>query len=285
MISSDKKEELSKIKVSIIMAAYNAESTIMESVLSVFDQSHSCWELIIVNDGSTDGTLKIISNFNDSRVVIINQKNEGVSGARNKGLEIMTGLFFCFLDADDLLTSRSLESRLKVFSTNENVAFVDGVIENRDLQSNKLLNMFIPTFKGNPYKELLLLNDSCFCGQTWMIKKDLNRTYKFNTDQTHGEDLSLFMELSRNGEMYDYTKETILIYRRHRHSAMANLGGLESFYLSHLAMCSSLVSKNDLSHLDYKRIKNKVGRIMYRSYLKNFQIRKALFWWTKKVRG
>ncbi|ETJ96710.1 glycosyltransferase, group 2 family protein [Propionimicrobium sp. BV2F7] len=105
-------------KVSIIMPAYNAQETVKRAVRSVFAQDFADWELIIVDDGSTDDTAKILQQLseelNDERLkLVLNEPNRGPSGARNKGLEIATGEWLTFLDSDDEFTSRRLSSALE----------------------------------------------------------------------------------------------------------------------------------------------------------------------------
>lgn len=102
--------------VSIIMPAYNAEKHITECIESILVQSYDNWELIIVNDGSTDGTAGICSRYaeSDKRIRILHQKNKGVSAARNTGMKIASGEYIAFADADDILPPKSLEVRIKL---------------------------------------------------------------------------------------------------------------------------------------------------------------------------
>ena len=89
--------------VSVIMAAYNSESFIEQSIESILAQTHRNLELIIVNDGSVDSTLKIIKSFDDQRIILIDSRNnEGIALSRNKGLAIARGEFIALCDSDDL---------------------------------------------------------------------------------------------------------------------------------------------------------------------------------------
>jgi teichuronic acid biosynthesis glycosyltransferase TuaG len=120
---------LSDVKISVIMPAYNAAKYLRQAVESVLAQDYPHWELIIINDGSTDGTGKIAQSFTDQRVIYLEQPNGGVSTARNAGLARMHGEFFCFLDADDVMPQGSLSSRLKVFKEHPALVFVGGAQE------------------------------------------------------------------------------------------------------------------------------------------------------------
>ncbi|NLW71090.1 MAG: glycosyltransferase family 2 protein [Eubacteriaceae bacterium] len=95
---------------SVIIPLYNKENTIAEAVNSVLNQDCSDWELIVVNDGSTDGGPAKLKTFKDPRIKLINQENGGVSSARNKGMAEARGEYVCFLDADDYYLPNHLSS-------------------------------------------------------------------------------------------------------------------------------------------------------------------------------
>lgn len=97
--------------VSVIVPVYNAENYIARCIESVRSQTHTNWELILVNDGSVDDSPKIIDEFGkkDKRIRIFNQTNRGAAAARNVGLDNATGDFIFFLDADDYLPTDALE--------------------------------------------------------------------------------------------------------------------------------------------------------------------------------
>ena len=97
-------------KVSIIIPAYNAEKYIKECIESIMHQTYENIQIIIVNDGSTDNTVKICESFNDKRLNIISQANKGVSSARNAGKKEATGDYIIFIDADDTLDKNMIET-------------------------------------------------------------------------------------------------------------------------------------------------------------------------------
>lgn len=100
-----------KGKVSIIVPVYNSEKYIEACIQSVLRQTYTNWELILVNDGSTDTSETICRSYAeaDDRIVLISQKNRGVSGARNTGIEKASGAYFSFVDSDDELEKNALE--------------------------------------------------------------------------------------------------------------------------------------------------------------------------------
>lgn len=114
------------MKVSIIIPAYNGEAFLEECLQSVMAQTFRDFEAIIVNDGSTDGTLEIAKRYadRDSRFKIVTTPNRGVSAARNTGVKVAEGDFLTFVDADDCLYSRALELLTLAADTNKSEVVV-----------------------------------------------------------------------------------------------------------------------------------------------------------------
>lgn len=121
--------------VSIIVPVYNAEKHLADAIQSVLDQTYSNFELIAVNDGSTDRSLEILQRFTDQRVRIINKENTGVSDTRNVAIKAATGEFVCFLDADDYYSPCYIQRMYETAIAND----ADMVVCN-----------YVP-FRGKPY--------------------------------------------------------------------------------------------------------------------------------------
>ncbi len=249
--------------VSIIMPAYNTSRYITEAIQSVLIQNYTYWELLVINDGSTDGTEKKILAFDDQRIRYFTQTNKGVGAARNVGLSHMQGDYFCFLDADDVMPPQSLESRLNVFAKNEKLSFVDGCVLMMDTSLQKTIRWYKPSFKGCPLPALLKLSDQCFLGNTWMIKHDRNRTYRFKEGLTHGEDLLFYLSIAQDG-MYYATDQIVLCYRTGNGSAMSNLQGLEKGYQTIYQELQNSYSLNSDQLLHFKQ---SIRSIVFKSYL------------------
>lgn len=257
------------------MPAYNAASFIAEAIQSVLDQDHANFELLIINDGSTDETKEIVHSFSDKRISYYEQTNKGVSAARNVGLDNMRGDYFCFLDSDDLYPEKSLSSRVFVLNENSNVSFVDGAVLKIDESGDKNLNTWRPNFKGNPLEDLILLTGKSFFGQSWLIRREVLRDIRFKEGMTHGEDLLFYLMLSRNKKnKYTYTDETILKYRIHPKSAMH--GDLKKLELAYKQINDVISDWVEVS-MDLKRAyRKKTSSIMIKSYLRNFEVRSSL---------
>ncbi len=93
------------VKISVIIPIYNSEKYLSECLESIINQTFKDIEIICINDGSKDNSLNILNEYlkKDNRIIIVNQKNSGVSSARNKGIRLSTGDFISFIDSDDYL--------------------------------------------------------------------------------------------------------------------------------------------------------------------------------------
>lgn len=265
---------LSFTLISIITPIYNSEKYLQEMIQSVLNQTYQNWELILINDGSTDGSKEIISMFADERMRYFEQGNQGVSAARNVGLKAMNGTYFCFLDADDVLPPNSLSGRLECFKDNLDVCFVDGVVEKWNEDFTALLGTWNPNFQGNPLRDLVELNGNCFFGLSWMIRREVNIHYSMKEGLTHAEDLLFYADLSRDQKKhYTYTNEVVLKYRVHSASAMGNLDQLALGYKQLLVEFSAFpeVAKKSLN--SYRM---RIRRIMFLSYMRRGDLIKAI---------
>ena len=97
------------IKFSIVIPLYNKENYIEKTLQSVFNQSYSNYEVIIVNDGSTDKSIDVVNQFSNKNIKIINQTNQGASSARNRGIAEASNQWIALLDADDIWLKNHLK--------------------------------------------------------------------------------------------------------------------------------------------------------------------------------
>ncbi|NOR72214.1 MAG: glycosyltransferase [Methylomarinum sp.] len=109
--------------VSIIIPAYNAELYLKTAINSILSQTYQNFEIIVVNDGSSDLTEAVAKQFTDSRIHIISQSNGGMSSARNAGLRLAKGDYIAFLDADDYWLPKKLEKQVMLLQQNPNLGF------------------------------------------------------------------------------------------------------------------------------------------------------------------
>lgn len=132
--------------VSIIIPVYNVEPYLRKALESIINQTYSNLQIIIINDGSTDGSQKIIDKFaceNSNRITVVTQKNQGLSGARNTGLKYVNGKYIYFFDSDDILKSDAIEKLVEFCEINsldvcrfEAISFIDNNLK-KNIDKNK----------------------------------------------------------------------------------------------------------------------------------------------------
>lgn len=130
--------------VTIIIPVYNVAPYLREALDSAVNQTNTNLEIIIIDDGSTDGSGKICDEYSsDARVTIIHQSNRGLSAARNTGLDLMTGQYVCFLDADDMFDLRFVESLMNIMEKeNPDIAICSYSLWNRKEKSIQNLGFY-----------------------------------------------------------------------------------------------------------------------------------------------
>lgn len=212
------------IKVSVIMPTYNSEKTIKKSIESVLNQTYRNLEIIIINDGSTDSTEKIIKEYSkiDSRIIYIYQENGGVSSARNTGLNRTTGEYIAFIDADDLYDENMVEilvnyakdydsdivscSYIKIHGTAKipEKTFLNEGFYNK----SKLINFVYPKI----IMDENLMNTIPLNIVTKIFKRNIIDMYKirFNTQLSYGEDLLFCKEFLLYANSFYYLPKKIL---------------------------------------------------------------------------
>lgn len=143
------------MKFSVVIPMYNRANVITRAVNSVLNQTIRDFELLVVDDGSTDDSAKVVESINDSRVRLIKQKNGGANSARNNGILNAKGEYVAFLDSDDEFEPTMLEEQLKVFETDKNIGFLYTKLDT--IHPDGMHHPFPQKFGlcGNCYKEVL----------------------------------------------------------------------------------------------------------------------------------
>ena len=175
--------------VSVIIPTYNHAAYLPCAIRSCLSQNHSHQEIIVVDDGSTDETREILQPFKKA-IIYLYQKNRGVSAARNAGLDLATGDFITFLDADDYLTEDSIEVRLKVLLENRDIGFVMGetLSKHRDEEGLSYRRNLKKAIISDRFYEDLLLKRLTL-GPA-LIRSSLAKKFRFPIPITNGEDIA-----------------------------------------------------------------------------------------------
>lgn len=206
--------------VSIIMPAYNAARYIKETIESVLTQSYSNWEMIIVDDGSTDNIAEIIKEYSekDARIQYIYQTNKGQSSARNRGIKEAQGKYIAFLDADDLFLPAKLEEQVK-FLENNSECGVSYCKIYHFLNDNKQQLFYNPqpNYSGDIFERVLTQN---FINPLAVVlrKEVLDKYGAFKEDWRRVDEQYLWVKLSFNKVKFYYLDKVLAYYRVHRQS-------------------------------------------------------------------
>ncbi|MBG1266594.1 glycosyltransferase [Nostoc sp. WHI] len=144
--------------ISVIIPTYNSEKTIKETIESVLNQSFTSFELIIINDGSQDSTIEVITQIQDSRIKVFSYPNAGGNVSRNRGLHHAVGEFVSFLDADDIWTTDKLQSQLNALQENLSAKVAYSWTDYIDENSEIVLSGTHFTANGDVYEKLLVTN-------------------------------------------------------------------------------------------------------------------------------
>lgn len=200
------------------MPAYNAGNYVLQSVNSIINQSYNNWELIIVNDGSTDNTAKQLESIIDSRVYIYHQENKGQCAAANKAFGFSSGSLVKFMDADDLISEDTLKLQVEALKNTDNtIAYASwGRFYNDDLKTFQMDTAFI---KGDmkPFEWLtasMTYNEVMLQCALWLIPRSiLNQSGLWNENLSLINDFEFFIRVLLNAAHLKYTEHAILYYR------------------------------------------------------------------------
>lgn len=215
--------------VSVIIPAYNAEATILEAVNSVLAQTYPNFELIIINDGSSDRTVDLLQNISDPRIKIFNYENGGISQARNRGISQARGDYITYLDADDYWTSDKLELQVLALQHNLQAALAySWVYFKYETEANSYADTSV-TYTGNVYGNLLLKNFLHSGSNALIRKKTLDEIGIFDPQLKVVEDWDLYLRIAAKYEFVLVPKIQI-IYRQSTTSVTGNIQLME-YYL------------------------------------------------------
>ena len=198
-------------KVSIVMPAYNAEKTIAQSIASVVSQTSSDWELIIVDDASTDTTAQVVQGFvkADERIrMYTNKKNMGIAYTRNFGIQQAQGQWIAFLDSDDCWCKSKLQKQLDfIAKTSAKITYTGTAYVNL---AGQLSNYALPAKQTLSYGELLKANlMSC---SSIMVLRDLMLRHPFPQGFMH-EDYAVWLNILKEVGYAYGLDEPLLQYR------------------------------------------------------------------------
>ncbi len=207
--------------VSIIMPAFNAEKTILESIESVLSQTYRNWELIVINDGSLDRTSAVVLAINDERLRLIEQENGGVAKARNNGINNAKGEYIAFLDSDDLWLEDKLEKQVSVLVVGKHVMCYSKTWCFRD-SLNQISDSFVNIAMNFEDKDKILIYDFIPTLTVLISKEVLDEVGCFDETLRGTEDWDLWIRVLQKYEAI-YLEEFLAKYRMSKTGLSGNL--------------------------------------------------------------
>ena len=211
-----------------MIPCYNSEAYIADTLKSIKEQTFQDYEVILVDDHSTDNSLKIaLQTFRDLQITGKAQLRntadypKGVSGCRNNGIDLAEGQWICFLDSDDLFVKEKLEkTHLRILEHPEIQALHHGVREFEDETGKALCDVVFPTLEGVHEKMPELLDRNYICTSTVTLKKALLLSIgKFNKTLNGIEDYYCWMSVSKRTPWH-YSSQILTSYRVRKESLM-----------------------------------------------------------------
>ena len=198
-------------KVTVIMPVYNGEKYLQEAIDSILNQTFTDFEFLIINDGSTDDSQKIISNYKDKRIKLIkNKQNIGLARSLNKAIELSLGLYIARMDADDISLPNRLKVQVSEMEKNSNLGVIGSWVE--IFENAKNGNIWKYPESNNQISSQLLLH-CCFAHPTVLINKRLINQYNYRYPEIrYGEDYAFWLKMNKNLE-YKNIQQVLLKYR------------------------------------------------------------------------
>lgn len=239
--------------VSIIMPCHNAEKHIAEAIQSVLNQTHTHFELIIVNDGSTDSSEHIVQSFKDERIHYIIQKNQGQCHASNTGIRQANGDFIKFFDADDVMNEYHLEAQLDRLEGNENciASCAWGRFYDNENQSAKFIpeSVWKDMTSIDWIKTALRQKYDMMGAWLWMIpRKIMEKSGGWDERLSLNNDFEFSIRLLLHAERVLFAGDARVFYRSGMSAALSQVTSREKFEAAILSTklgCEYLLNKEN----------------------------------------
>ena len=202
--------------VSIIVPIYNAEKYLDSCIQSVLRQTYTNWELILIDDGSTDKSGRIAEEygFADERITVFHQKNLGVSLARNQGIDEATGNYVVFLDADDELIEDCLAKTVNIAEETNADVVAGRSCENQELFQDRIIWTGAEALE-NSLKDHLFTYSAC----AKLIRREFIGKTRFTSDIRINEDSYFVFQLLCKQNVFVLTNDVIYFYRANSESS------------------------------------------------------------------
>lgn len=241
---------MSDIKFSVVIPLYNKKQSIVNTILSVFKQSYQNFEIVIIDDGSTDSSVDAVKSISDERIRLIHQENQGVSAARNRGIKEASYEWIAFLDGDDLWETNHLEEIVKMMRI-----FPDEKVYATSFEFSDKRKMFkhersSPIFKIDNYFKEAIKENLLWTSIVVVHSNSIKMIGGFNVNLNRGEDLDLWMRLAKKFNIIK-SKNITAIYNIEDNKSLSKL---KSNYDKSLLSIIDLKKKSGFERLYLKKM-------------------------------
>jgi glycosyltransferase involved in cell wall biosynthesis len=218
-------------EISVIIPAYNCTHTIRETLQSVLQQTFTDFEIIIINDGSTDNLVSVLSEFHDPRIRIFHYENGGLSIARNRGIDQATGPYLIFLDADDLWTPDKLESHFNLLEAHPEAAVAYSWMYFLDDETKECITN-VPTVRnGSVFMDLLKENFIANGSNAFIRRSAIEQVGYFYQEFAGASDWDYWLRLAQNHE-FILSPQRQVFYRQVKSSMSSNVEYMKTCMLT-----------------------------------------------------
>ena len=208
--------------VSVLLPVYNSSAYLASAIDSILKQTFADFELLIINDGSTDNSPEIISSFTDERIKVINnEKNLGLIASLNKGIDLAKGKYIARMDADDISLPERFEKQINYLKSNPTVSVIATRISLINTQGEITGDWDDDKqyIEGEVIKHGMAFTNR-IAHPTVMVRAEVFKKYKYKTYQKSSEDWDLWLRILADGHKIHKLNEVFLHYRIHLQSIM-----------------------------------------------------------------
>ncbi|WP_336514378.1 glycosyltransferase [Pollutibacter soli] len=201
--------------VSVVMPVYNSAAWLREAMDSILQQTFSDFELILIDDGSTDESASIIKSFSDSRIRhLVNEKNRGLVFTLNRGIDEAKGKYIARMDGDDIAVDRRFERQVSYLDSHPEVDLIASVVLLIDDKGNKT-GFWKEDKEMLSYEQLreFMPFNNCIAHPSIMARAGVLRDFKYRQDQDQAEDYDLWLRLFAAGKIIHKIEEPLLLHR------------------------------------------------------------------------
>ena len=244
-------------KISVVMPIYNEQEFLKDSIDSILNQSLEEFEFIIIDDGSTDNSEKIIKTYKDARIKYIYSENKGMVHQFNYGISIASSPLIARMDGDDIANSKRFEEQYKFLELHPEIHVVGSNVIFITEEGKILCERRYP--EKNDQIEYMMPIESAICHPTVMIRREvLNQVGGYNTEYDYAADHDLFLRLVLSGYNFHNIQKPLLKYRvRSLRSDTSRIGNSNEISyklgMDYLDRIESSLSKKDKFNYNFRK--------------------------------